>query len=114
MLNSTGTLQLIGVGINVHDHEGKVVACISRPYISDPAIAKPLAEWKAVELSSNLGLNNIILEGYSSEIVQALHKDESCWSSYEHVMNGVKQLLNSFHSWRVCHVKRSAKKLHID
>lgn len=83
MLNSTGTLQLIGVGIILHDHEGKMVACTSRPYISDPAIAKPFAEWKAVELSRNLGLNNIILGGDSLEIVQALHKDESCCSSYE-------------------------------
>jgi hypothetical protein len=58
---------------------------------------------------SNIGAlhQQVVIEGDSLEIIQALRKDGQCWSSYGHLINGAKTLLSEVSQWEAHHVRRS-------
>jgi hypothetical protein len=73
----------MGIGVIARDHNGNAVVMLSasKEYISDPAMAEG-SGWRAVESAWSLDLENIMLEGDSLEVVQALKENGSCWSLY--------------------------------
>lgn len=72
------TKKLMGVSIIVWDHKGQVLAtiCSSKPYITNPTIVEAHAAWKVEKFGTDLGLQNIIIEGDALKIVQNLQKDD--------------------------------------
>jgi hypothetical protein len=100
----------MGMEVIARDHNGSAVVmlCASKEFISDPAMAEAVAAWRTVELACSLDLESIMLEGDSLEVVQALKKNGSCWSSYGQVVNEMKMLLEHFQVWEVNHVRRVA------
>jgi hypothetical protein len=58
-----------------------VMLSASKEYICDPAMAEG-SGWRAVELACSLDLENIMLEGDSIEVVQALKKN--AWEFFTH------------------------------
>lgn len=75
----------MGVGLIARDAAGVVVAtkCSFMHPVSDSAIAdQVIGAWKAVLFCQDLGLQCVIIEGDGLEIVQALRRDDSCWSRY--------------------------------
>jgi hypothetical protein len=66
--------QRMGIGIIARDHNGNIVAAFvaTRLYITDPSSAEALAAWKMAELCVVLGLNNVLLEGDSLEVVKGV------------------------------------------
>lgn len=106
----------MGVGIVARDNEDNVSTskCASKPYITDPAVAETSVAWLTVEFSQQLGYTNVILEGDSLEVIQALRSEESSWNQYGvcgHLMEDAKNLLHSCQVWRVNHVKREANEI---
>jgi hypothetical protein len=55
-----------------------------------------------------LGFNDVLLEGDSLEVVQALCKEECTWGRNGTLIKDSKLLLQQVHVWKACHVKRSA------
>lgn len=107
-------LKKIGVGIIVCDHEGSAIMskCMTRTLISDPTVAEAYGAWSTMEFSSQLGLNKVILEGDSLEIVKALPREESSWNPrYGHLIDDAKNILHNFQVLSVNHVKRSANEV---
>jgi ribonuclease HI len=105
--------QRMGIGIIARDHNRNIVAAFvaTRLYITDPSSAEALAAWKMAELCVMLGLNNVLLEGDSLEVVQALCKEDSTWGRYGALISDAKLLLQHVQNWTVCHVKREANEV---
>jgi hypothetical protein len=78
--------QKMGIDIVARDHNGQIVAVLvaSRQLIIDPTTAEALAAWKMADLCVSMELDNIILEGDSLKVVQAMRKDECTWGVMVH------------------------------
>jgi hypothetical protein len=85
----------MGVGIIARDYHGAILAVFvaSRLFITVPTTAEALAAWKMAELCVKLGFNDVLLEGDSLEVVQALCKEEYTWGRYGTLINDSKLLL---------------------
>jgi hypothetical protein len=70
--------KLMGVGVVVHNHTDGTMAiqCCTWSYINDPAVTKAMVLKTTITLRQHLGLMNIIFEGDSLEVVQAVRKEE--------------------------------------
>ncbi|XP_059429145.1 uncharacterized protein LOC132162954 [Corylus avellana] len=97
----------MGIGIIVRDHNGLILAAYvaSRQYITDPTTTKALVAWKMVELCVCMEFQNVILEGDSLEVIQALRKEECSWGRCGTLINDTKLLLQNVDQWSFCHVK---------
>jgi hypothetical protein len=102
--------QMMGLGIVGRDHNGQICLAVAdcRRFLTDPTSAEALAAWKSATLCVRLGFPDVLLEGDSLEVVQALNREESTWGRYGALINDTKHQLQQLNSWRVCHVKRQA------
>lgn len=98
----------MGIGIVVRDHSGFVIAARGKRMIGtpEPVQAEALGALMAAELSRDLGLPDVILEGDSLLVVQALRKMSPNLSSYGQVIEDTRSILFTRRSWMVNHVKR--------
>jgi hypothetical protein len=92
----------------VRDSLGKFVAALAYglPSIMDPTCAEAYGVWKLAEFCSSEVYRMLEVEGDALEIVQELHADSICRSSYGHLVEGTKQLLNMANNWEAKHVRR--------
>jgi ribonuclease HI len=99
--------QKIGVSIVLRNHDGEIVAaqCLTRSLLPNPTAAEAMGVWYAANMCKSMEIMEVILEGDSLEVVQALQKEGSCWSSYGQLINDAKILLHGVRSWEVRHVK---------
>jgi hypothetical protein len=99
----------IGIGVVVRDSLGKFVAALAYglPSIMDLTRAEAYGVWKLAEFCSSEGYRTIEVEGDALEIMQALRANSICRSSYGHLVEGTKQLLNMADKWEAKHVRRS-------
>lgn len=81
-----------GIGIIARHHNALILAAHveSRQYIIAPITVEALAAWKMVGLCVLMEFNNVILEGDSLEVVQALRKEECTWGGYGTLINDAK------------------------
>jgi hypothetical protein len=77
------------------DHTGGVVAtqCSTRPYICDLVVAEAMSMWTMAALVGQLGFMDVILEGDSLEVVQAIKREESQGTRYGLLLEETKELL---------------------
>jgi hypothetical protein len=94
-------------GAIIRDHRGLVCAakCIRFDRAYEPVIGEAMA---AVELCKEIDLHDVILEGDSLQVVQALKERSPSWRVYGHFIDVTKNLLGSCRSWMVQHVRREA------
>jgi glutamate 5-kinase len=59
------------------------------------------------KLCVSLEFHNVILEGDSLEVIQALCKEECLWGHYGTLINEAKLLLQNVHQWSAYYVKRT-------
>jgi hypothetical protein len=104
-----GRRKKIGIGVIVRDHEARVIAMLSetKDFIKDPATAEALAARRAVELSLNLGIQRLILEGDSLSIVQAIQEARS-GHMYELIIKDINFMLRGIRDYKVAFVPREA------
>jgi hypothetical protein len=102
--------QKMGIGIIARDHNGSIVAVLeaSRKFITDPTTAEALAAWKMAELCVRMQLDNVVLEGDSLEVVQALNNKDCSWARYGTLINDAKLMLLCVQQWSIIHVRRQA------
>ena len=100
----------IGVGVVIRNDKGEVMGAMSKK------ICLPLgaieAEVKAVEegvlLAWDLGLKNVVVEGDSLAVTQALNGVVSPAISIQKVSEGILWWLKKFDNWKILHTRRSS------
>lgn len=100
----------MGLGVVVRNYAGEVQVALSTTvhYIIDPSVAEVLVIWKVVSFCCDLGLQHVIFEGNSMQVVSALNKDSPCWSNFSNLIEDSNVLLKRFESFVVRHTCRAA------
>jgi ribonuclease HI len=104
-----GRKKIMGMGIVASDCQGEVKAAMCDvviPYIRDPTVAEAIAARRAVQFGCNMGFESIELEGDAREIILALGSSAEADSIYGNTMFEARQMLETFLSWRISHVRR--------
>ncbi|XP_042964623.1 uncharacterized protein LOC122298843 [Carya illinoinensis] len=98
----------VGVGVVIRDSQGMVIATQRqrKSLFTEPLLAESYGALIAVNFAWDLGLANIILEGDSLQVVQALKKDQEAWCSSSMFLFKAKLGLSKFARWEVSHVRR--------
>ena len=97
-----------GTGVIIRDCQGKGLAQMSE-IIPLPLIVvevKTLTALKALQFAADLSLNDVILEGDSEIVINALNEDSHSLSSFGLPIQDVKCFANLFHCIRFSHVRR--------
>jgi hypothetical protein len=99
----------IGVGVVMRDSSGTCIATLAfgLAAVMDPTSAEAYGAWKLAEFCSREGYRKLEVEGDALEIMQALRAETTCCSSYCHLVEGTKLLLDMGDNWEARHVRRS-------
>ncbi|XP_059436307.1 uncharacterized protein LOC132169261 [Corylus avellana] len=100
----------IGLGVIARDERGKFLVAYSKHQWIDvePVIAEALAALHAIILCQEENFQNVVFEGDSLQVVQAINSDSQCNSKYGHLIEDIKKGTRSLASSIFTHVKRSA------
>jgi hypothetical protein len=103
-----GRKKIMGMGIVASDCQGEVKAamCDVIPYIRDPTVAEAIVARRAVQFGCNMGFESIELEGDAREIILTLGSSAEADSIYGNTVFEARQMLGTFLSWRISHVRR--------
>jgi hypothetical protein len=91
----------LGMGAIVRDHEGHVLAAKSftKLGIQEPVATEALAALHATKFSQDLGLQIIILESNTLQVVNAVKSTGRNWSKYGQLVEDTRGVFNMLHSW---------------
>ena len=70
-----------------------------------------MAAWKALELTIELGFDNITLKGDSEVLIKSLVKGDNSLAYYGHLLADIHVLMARFSSLRFSHVRRHCNSL---
>jgi ribonuclease HI len=100
----------MGIGLLIRDSKGKVYATASQvvDFIVDPVVGESIAALKVVEFCKNRGLDRIMVEGDSLQVVHSINKPGLNWGKYGHIVADIHEVLRFFRAWKVCHTPREA------
>ena len=100
----------MGIGVITRDVKGAVAGSMSRTVSMshEPANGEAMGALAAAEFSRDTGLFNIILEGNSKQVVDAITSKGSHWCKYGHIIGDICEVMKGFRRWEVGHVKREA------
>lgn len=75
-INLNKETKIMGVGVVIRDDNGAFVAAFSKivPYILDLLTVEIVAVWHAAQLACDLGLQNVLLEGDSLNVIADLNE----------------------------------------
>lgn len=100
----------IGVGVVIRNDREEVLGAMSKkihiPFGAIEAEAKAMEE--GILLAWDLGLKNIIVEGDSLVVVQALNGITAPAISFQKVIEGITWCLKRFDTWKISHSRRSS------
>jgi ribonuclease HI len=101
--------QQLGVGVIVRDDHGRVHAAMSKTLdtFQEPVIGESLVALHAVEFSRDLGLQDVIFEGDSLQVVKMILDQDESWCRFGQIVADIQTVLGSFRRWEVRHVKRN-------
>ena len=101
-----------GLGVVVRDSVGLIVAALSQrvrlPSLAD--VVEALATRQAICFAHELSLHNVVIEGDSLRVIQAIIDTKPVQTLYGHIINEIRLLSSSF----ICnflHVNRKGNKL---
>jgi len=103
----------MGVGVVIIDSHGRVEASMARviPHISDSTSAEAVALWHGVNrshLSHEMGFQQVIFEGESLRVVQALKQDSPSLSPFSQLLEDIRTRLSSLVVFEVHHIYQEA------
>ncbi|XP_035546313.1 uncharacterized protein LOC118348520 [Juglans regia] len=99
----------IRVGVVVRDNAGHTIATkrTKKHLFPDPALAEAYGALIAVQFGLELGLSQVIIEGDSLQVINALKREEERCNSASMFVEEAKHLLNFFAKWEVSYVRRN-------
>jgi hypothetical protein len=102
-----GRKKIMGMGIVARDCLGVVKAtmCADISYIRDPIVAEAIGARGAAQFGHEIGFSSIELEGDARENILTLGDHLNAESFYGNLVSETRQILESFRSWRVSHVR---------
>ncbi|XP_050285282.1 uncharacterized protein LOC126724898 [Quercus robur] len=100
--------KMASIGVVIRNPGGHVIGALSDRIFLPATVdeVEALACRKAISFALDLGVENVVLEGDSKIIIQALNADSSCASSYGHIIEDIRVLALDFASICFSHVKR--------
>nr|POE83782.1 hypothetical protein CFP56_06104 [Quercus suber] len=100
--------KMASIGVVIRNSGGHVIGALS-DRINLPATVddvEALACRKAISFALELGLANVVFEGDSETIIQALNEDSNCANTFGHIIEDIRALALNFVSFCFSHVKR--------
>lgn len=100
----------MGIGLVIKDSSGNVYATASHvvDFLTNTIVEESMAALKAVEFCKNMGLDRIMVEGDSLQVVNAINKPGLNWGKYGHIVADIHEALRYFQMWKLCHTPREA------
>ena len=99
-----------GMGVLIRDYKGQVVAALSERLFAPlgPLEVEAKAMEAAVIFARDVGIQNIIFEGYSLQVYNCLHgtSNSKAALAVANVLNGILFHLQSFRSFDFSHIRR--------
>lgn len=95
----------------IRDHHGFVIAaqCKKIPIIQEPVMVEATAAREVVEFCRDVGIQDVIMEGDSLQVVQAFEDPGVNFRPFGQVVEeDAKSILGKLRSWKINHVKRDA------
>ncbi|XP_059445149.1 uncharacterized protein LOC132176993 [Corylus avellana] len=102
------TMNCMGTGVLIRNHWGQVCAAMCKRLtgIQEPTVGEAMTVLAAVEFSKEQNFHDIILEGDSLLVVQALKDPKHSLCPFGHIIDDAQTLLGTRRSWMVRHVRR--------
>ena len=100
--------QKLGIGVVIRDAQGAVLASLSKIlcHIHSPFEVEGLAAASALQLASDLGFQEVILDGDCQVLVLALKHDSDFLSAYGIILDVVRLKARCFNKLHYFHVNR--------
>ena len=96
-------LNLAGIGVVIRDWRGEATAALA----STVADLEVLACRRAVMFAAEKDLQNVIFEGDSASVINAISQESPVLNSYGDVVDDIRILVSVFQSFHFVHVHRS-------
>nr|XP_023899473.1 uncharacterized protein LOC112011331 [Quercus suber] len=102
----------VGIGVVVRDHEGSVLAALSKrmPLPLGPLEAEAKAMHEAISFAKDIGLQDVIFETDSTTIFDALHDISTAPTCIDNIIQDTHHSLQAFRKSQILHVKRLGNK----
>ena len=106
-------LGMASLGVIVKDYTGHIIVALSQKIRSPHSVemAKALACNRALVFVQELSLSQVVFEGDSLQIVQAVNSQEACLTLCGHVIEEIQRLQRGLLFSCFQHVKRGGNKL---
>jgi hypothetical protein len=97
----------MGLGFIMRDSNGKVsaIASYSMDSLVEPVVAETLVALGVVKFFWNQGLEKIILESDSLQVVNALNKPGLNWNMHGQIVADIIEVLRFCQYRKICHIK---------
>ncbi|XP_035551149.1 uncharacterized protein LOC118349712 [Juglans regia] len=94
-------MQKMGMGIVVRDSKGEVIAslCGTKGSVTSPFIAELNALWRTMDFCSELGLQDVIIEGDAKELIDAINTETEDESWKGQLVEDMKQKWKNRKQW---------------
>jgi len=106
-------LAKVGLGVVVHDCQGKAIASLSEqaplPFL--PVIIEAMAAARVMSFAQELGITEFMLEGDSEVVINTLRSKEASLSSFGHLLESTKSLLVTSKCIAFSYVRRTSNKV---
>ena len=104
---------LAGLGVVIRNGHGLIMASLTQqiPLLGSVIELEVLVAWKALELTIELGFDNITLEGDSEVLIKSLAKGGNSLAHYGHLIANIHVLMARFSSLNLSHVRRHCNSL---
>jgi hypothetical protein len=88
----------MGIGLLIRDSNGNVNAAAIHvvDFLVDPVVGESMAVLKVVEFCKNRGLDMIMVEGDSLQVVNSINKPGLNWGKCGHIVADIHEVLRSF------------------
>ena len=103
------SFNLAGIGVVIGDRRGDVVAALSMPTALASTVTdlEALACHRAVLFATEKDLQNVIFEGDSISVINAIVQENSILISYGDIVDDIRSLVSVFQSFQFAFVHRS-------
>ena len=101
-----------GIRVVIRDWEGQIIAALSQKvrYLSSVDLVEALAMSRAVSFAKELSIHQMVIEGDSLRVIQAINGTRPVRTMYGHVIDDIRFLSSSI-SCSFLHVKRKVNRL---
>ena len=101
-----------GIGVVIRDWEGQIIAALSQKvrFPGSVDLVEALAACRAISFAKELSIHQMVIEGDSLRVIQAINGIRPVRTMYGHVIDDIRFLSSSI-SCSFLHVKRKGNRL---